>query len=272
MCQGEEVTFDYNYVSVFGAAAKKCYCGSRRCRGCIGGDPLNSEVVIQSDSDEDHPEPVLIPEGGKIDKLNVMPRSSSSVIHGVDNVLENIDEKGKSTIADGQLGVATGKVNPRNQSMSATSVQKTSDFEDVVGNLPSIQFPETSRQTEDVATTLTSVVGQDIFVEEGPREKASSSIQVLEISSPSKMHISTSSAEDVNGNKKSKLDATDKRISSKSHPRVKTSHSLSSLKKKVKSNPPDPIKVGMATNKASGSSSKPKKLMDGLSHVHFEAG
>lgn len=58
--QGEEVTFDYNYVRVLGAAAKKCVCGSPNCRGYIGGDPTNSEVIVQEDSDDEFAEPVMI--------------------------------------------------------------------------------------------------------------------------------------------------------------------------------------------------------------------
>lgn len=54
--QGEEVTFDYNYVRVFGAAAKKCKCGSSQCRGFIGGDPLNCEVVLYDSDEEDSQE------------------------------------------------------------------------------------------------------------------------------------------------------------------------------------------------------------------------
>ncbi|CAA0840805.1 Unknown protein [Striga hermonthica] len=57
--KGEEVTFDYNYVRVFGAAAKKCVCGSPNCRGYIGGDPTNSEVIVHGDSDEEFAEPVM---------------------------------------------------------------------------------------------------------------------------------------------------------------------------------------------------------------------
>ncbi|KAL3641727.1 hypothetical protein CASFOL_012542 [Castilleja foliolosa] len=57
--KGEEVTFDYNYVRVFGAAAKKCVCGAPNCRGYIGGDPTNSEVIVQGDSDDDFEEPVI---------------------------------------------------------------------------------------------------------------------------------------------------------------------------------------------------------------------
>ncbi|KAI0528550.1 hypothetical protein KFK09_001092 [Dendrobium nobile] len=62
--KGEEITFDYNYVRVFGAAAKKCVCGSVECRGYIGGDPSSSEVIVQDDSDADDPEPVMIDEYG----------------------------------------------------------------------------------------------------------------------------------------------------------------------------------------------------------------
>ncbi|KAL3634790.1 hypothetical protein CASFOL_021844 [Castilleja foliolosa] len=57
--KGEEVTFDYNYVRVFGAAAKECVCGAPNCRGYIGGDPTNSEVIVHGDSDEEFAEPVM---------------------------------------------------------------------------------------------------------------------------------------------------------------------------------------------------------------------
>lgn len=63
--QGEEVTFDYNYVRVVGAAAKKCVCGSPECRGYIGGDPLNSEVIVQADSDDEDIEPVMVRENSR---------------------------------------------------------------------------------------------------------------------------------------------------------------------------------------------------------------
>ncbi|XP_057795670.1 histone-lysine N-methyltransferase ASHH2 isoform X2 [Salvia miltiorrhiza] len=62
--KGEEVTFDYNFVRVFGAAAKKCECGSANCRGYIGGDLTNSEVIAQDDSDDEYTEPVMICEEG----------------------------------------------------------------------------------------------------------------------------------------------------------------------------------------------------------------
>ncbi|KAH9624060.1 hypothetical protein KSS87_001821 [Heliosperma pusillum] len=86
--KGEELTFDYNYVRVFGAAAKKCYCGALKCRGYIGGDPSNSEVVIQGDSDEEFPEPVAVDENGELDhslEKNMLDRFSSQ---DVEHVLE----------------------------------------------------------------------------------------------------------------------------------------------------------------------------------------
>lgn len=59
LSQGEELTFDYNYVRVFGAAAKKCVCGSSVCRGYIGSDPLDAEVIVQDDSDDEILEPMM---------------------------------------------------------------------------------------------------------------------------------------------------------------------------------------------------------------------
>ncbi|PIN22025.1 Histone-lysine N-methyltransferase [Handroanthus impetiginosus] len=66
--KGEEVTFDYNYVRVFGAAAKKCVCGSTNCRGYIGGDPTNSEVIVQDDSDDEFSEPVMVCESKEMNE------------------------------------------------------------------------------------------------------------------------------------------------------------------------------------------------------------
>ncbi|XP_057773185.1 histone-lysine N-methyltransferase ASHH2-like [Salvia miltiorrhiza] len=75
--KGEEVTFDYNYVRVFGAAAKKCVCGSPNCRGYIGGDPTKSEVIVQEDSDDEYAEPVMICENREMndDWTDIMSQS-----------------------------------------------------------------------------------------------------------------------------------------------------------------------------------------------------
>eukprot|EP01018_Ginkgo_biloba_P019132 Gb_19296 [translate_table: standard] len=79
--KGEEVTFDYNYVRVFGAAAKKCECGSLVCRGFIGGDPSTPAGVVQSESDEDFPAPVMLQEESENDSAQD-EKVLTSKVHG----------------------------------------------------------------------------------------------------------------------------------------------------------------------------------------------
>lgn len=89
LCQGDEVTFDYNYVRVFGAAAKKCVCGSSHCRGYIGGDPRNSEVIVQGDSDDEFPEPVMVYDDGGVDDSLKKLISSTSSLDDADTPIAN---------------------------------------------------------------------------------------------------------------------------------------------------------------------------------------
>ncbi|KAG8071011.1 hypothetical protein GUJ93_ZPchr0006g44332 [Zizania palustris] len=49
--KGEELTFDYNYVRVSGAAPQKCFCGSAKCRGYIGGDISGADMIAQDDAE-----------------------------------------------------------------------------------------------------------------------------------------------------------------------------------------------------------------------------
>nr|XP_024365673.1 histone-lysine N-methyltransferase ASHH2-like isoform X2 [Physcomitrium patens] len=59
--KGEEVTFDYNFVRVGGADAKKCECGANKCRGFIGVDPDTPQNVVDIDSDDgEDPEPIML--------------------------------------------------------------------------------------------------------------------------------------------------------------------------------------------------------------------
>ncbi|CAN4099653.1 unnamed protein product [Withania somnifera] len=80
--KGEEVTFDYNYVRVFGAAVKKCVCGSLNCRGYIGGDPQNAEVIVQEDSDDEYPEPVVLRKDANMDHKEDNVICATSTING----------------------------------------------------------------------------------------------------------------------------------------------------------------------------------------------
>ncbi|GLJ25256.1 hypothetical protein SUGI_0483490 [Cryptomeria japonica] len=65
--KGEELTFDYNYVRVFGAAAKKCECSSSECKGFIGGDQSTPAIVVPSEPDDDYPVPVMLNEESEND-------------------------------------------------------------------------------------------------------------------------------------------------------------------------------------------------------------
>jgi len=60
--KGEELTFDYNYLRVIGAAVKKCDCGSAECRGFIGSDPFSPAAVLPNDLDENCEVPGMIKE------------------------------------------------------------------------------------------------------------------------------------------------------------------------------------------------------------------
>uniref|UniRef100_A0A1D1Y970 Histone-lysine N-methyltransferase ASHH2 n=3 Tax=Anthurium amnicola TaxID=1678845 RepID=A0A1D1Y970_9ARAE len=106
--KGEEVTFDYNYVRVFGAAAKRCVCGSAECRGYIGGDPLNTEVIVQGDSDEEYPEPVMIFEDGETELGvdNIVSQSSvTDLLHEIS--VQSSGEASKTSTAGPELGITS---------------------------------------------------------------------------------------------------------------------------------------------------------------------
>ncbi|KAM0840806.1 hypothetical protein ACQ4PT_059408 [Festuca glaucescens] len=57
--KGEELTFDYNYVRVSGAAPQKCFCGTAECRGYIGGDISGSGIISQDDAEAEHFQPLV---------------------------------------------------------------------------------------------------------------------------------------------------------------------------------------------------------------------
>lgn len=271
VCQGEEVTFDYNYVRVFGAAAKKCYCRSNQCRGYIGGDPLSSDVIVQDDSDDEFPEPLMLPEDGETEDsvANIKPKASSS--HGVVmQTAENRHARDKSIAAIEKLEITKGKEDSMNQSTSDIShINDALEVNDLNGKLLSSAQPfETSQQTDDASSKLLSVVQQEITLEEENVEKSLSSSPRLEITSQTKM-VSKSLSDGIEGNRKSKSDAVDdKRVSSKAHHKTKNSHSATSVKKgKVKHVLPNAAKVEVAANKSQLLAVKPKKLIEGSSHI-----
>lgn len=247
--KGEEVTFDYNYVRVFGAAAKKCYCGSAQCRGYIGGDPLDSEVIIQDDSDEEYIEPVMIPEDGISEKVE-----SASTNKEMD----------KSTIAVGELEFTTQREESVNPSESAVShIHDSLELEHSRQKLPSsVQPVEASEHKEETSRPM-SVVQQEILRENETKEKSSTSFERLEIASPIKV-LSKSLSDGIDANRKSKSDTTeDRQVSSKVRPNVKTSRSSSFVKKGKVRIIPSGNKIQVAANKSHVLSIKPKRLTEG---------
>lgn len=90
---------------MFGAAVKKCHCGSRKCRGYIGGDPLNSQVIVQGDSDEEFPEPVVIDENGEIDRSleDMMAKSISQDAEQALNGDKLIEENSEDIVESGEM-------------------------------------------------------------------------------------------------------------------------------------------------------------------------
>ncbi|KAL1533577.1 [histone H3]-lysine(4) N-trimethyltransferase [Salvia divinorum] len=112
--KGEEVTFDYNFVRVFGAAAKKCECGSANCRGYIGGDLTNSEVIAQDDSDDEYAEPVMTCEGDMSEDWNeiVLNNSKDEIANEPSENLYRM-EKRISTVGENLITSHTSETSPQ---------------------------------------------------------------------------------------------------------------------------------------------------------------
>ncbi|KAG2665893.1 hypothetical protein I3760_15G029600 [Carya illinoinensis] len=271
----EEVTFDYNYVRVFGAAAKKCHCGAPQCRGYIGGDLLNSEVIVQGDSDEEFPEPVMLLEYGKsVDSLdNKMPRASPfdcAEIQTAKSILKARRGMHKATNNVGKLE-STIEKDAMNQP-AASQLHSSLDLEVSKERLPSfVQSVEISQQTEDVTSKPMPAVQKENSREEETVNKASSYADGLEISPT--LTLSKSLFDGTDANMKSKSDTVeDKRISSKSRSQMRVSRSSSSAKKgKMSSNSLNTNRVLVTATKSQLLSIKPKKLLASSSNSRCEA-
>ena len=151
------MTFDYNYVRVFGAAAKKCYCLAQQCRGYIGGDPLSGDVIIESDSDEDYPAQMLHQNGRSGERNGVIrgARSSTKILkQTVESVLDDRDENDdKGPLTLGQPETSIGKEDSISHSVSTvSSVNNALEPNLKEKLLPSLLPLEISQETEDSMT------------------------------------------------------------------------------------------------------------------------
>ena len=267
------MTFDYNYVRVFGAAAKKCYCGSLNCRGYIGGgDPLNADVIVQGDSDEEFPEPVMLTDDGEIEDRVPMPKYFDNVDRQSSrHMLKDRDVLDKSTTAIDADGT-TEKESSMNRA-SAVALSHSSVEEDSKGKLPSsVQVEEISQEVE-IPTSKTMPAVQQGHAMESDLADKTSSIQRTETTS----FLATLSKvlfNSTGSNREPKSEIAEGRHDFlHSHPLVKTPKLNASIKNgKVRANPPNGLKVEPMVNRLKLSSGKLKKVVEGSSNGRFEAG
>ncbi|WCJ43491.1 Histone-lysine N-methyltransferase ASHH2 [Euphorbia peplus] len=283
----EEVTFDYNYVRVFGAAAKKCYCGASNCRGYIGGDPTSTEVIDQVDSDEEFLEPVMLEHGHTRYTLKKgVPRSSSvkselrvadvskdklrdagiskdkiKMDHPIEGEVKLEEAEVKLEEAEVQLEVASEINDAINESDSVVCQSYHSlESDDLKEIFPSCQQVESS-DTLDEKTDKTVAAKDEISMEDSQRCETSSSTMVSKSSSDSTITKLKSKSPTVE----------ERRVFVKSRFLMKPSReSLSSKKGKVTNNHLNASKFPMSATKSQMLSVKPKKLMNGA-NGRFEA-
>ncbi|GKU98461.1 hypothetical protein SLEP1_g11466 [Rubroshorea leprosula] len=275
--EGEEVTFDYNYVRVFGAAAKKCHCQSPHCRGYIGGDPLNAEVIVEDDSDEEYPEPVMLKDGETWDGLEYAISRSSSFnneeMRNAKSVIKEQEKKVNSTMVVGQLETTMETENSTNHSASSTiQLHSSAHTEDFKGNFQSsAQQVEVSQKTEDVTSEPMSSVQHGDAVKQKAMSKSSFSFKKLDPTSLT-MTVGKLPSVSTDASKRSKYDKEEDRQGSSKTPVVmKISRSSNSVKKGKGSDSLTGNKVQHTANQYQVATIKPRKSVEGSSNGRFEA-
>lgn len=285
------MTFDYNYVRVFGAAAKKCLCGSSICRGYIGGDPSSDEIIVQDDSDEDNLESIIVCEDSDDNLDNMVSTSSSVDIDVTDMSIVEKDVSGKAACdVENSEAVAEmhapcslsrkGKENhPSRTTVECTmmssieeSVQKTSsadpellrvvEMDRKVGFTSSMQT-DTSMQLDDEKSKIILVCD----------EMSNKSLVTTQSSEKSTTKLSRSSVGKTDMRRKCKHDIKEGRNGVSVSPFIpKTSPSPSSFKKGKLQNSDVLVKTPEMGKKIHQLPYKSNKLVDSSSSDPFEAG
>ncbi|CAK8567412.1 unnamed protein product [Lathyrus sativus] len=240
--QDEELTFDYNYVRVFGAAAKKCYCGSPHCRGYIGGgDPLKDELIVQGDSDDEFPEPMMLTEDGEVEDSIPMPKYYDNVdTESSRHLLTDMDVLEKSTTAIDADG-SPEKDSSIDPASAVSLLHSSVDVEDSKGSLPSSdRVEEISQQMEDTTSKPIPAVSKVLSNSTDSRESKSEMVEGRNVFSQSHLH-------------------------------VKTQRSASGKKAKVSANAANALTAEVQANRLPVSSIKHKKVVEGSSNARFEA-
>lgn len=261
------MTFDYNYVRVFGAAAKKCYCGSSQCRGYIGGDLLNSEVVVQGDSDEEYPEPVMVYGDGKTETRvnldNTVPSNISCNGLEMDTALDEMNEKLDKSTATVRQPEINAEIDTTNTSLSAVSLlQNTPDLDNPTHGLIPSQVDMLLQKDN-----RPNSVQEEISMEKQIVDKGLSSNKDLESSLPKNLINLPFDA-----NRKSKSEVEQKPALSKSRPLMKTSRTSGSVKRGKVSSTLNSNKALLVTGKSELLPAKSRKSLQGSDYGRFEAG
>ncbi|XP_027094076.1 uncharacterized protein [Coffea arabica] len=261
--KGEEVTFDYNYVRVFGAAAKKCVCGSSQCRGYIGGDPLNAEIVVQDDSDDEYPEPIMARGDGIA--LTSSHTEEEKQIREMSNQAK-IDIDCSSTAA-GCLENTKENGDTKLSASTALSVAISLEKESSVGQHSPVQLVGTSSESGGITGGNISAAPEECFARETSVGNPLCSNQGSDANS---LSLASGKIDPV---KKVKNDVGEVGVVlSKSRARIKTSKNLSSVKKrKPKAEALDGKKPMEFDTKVHLPPFRSKQLLEDLSNGRFEA-
>ncbi|XP_019154815.1 PREDICTED: histone-lysine N-methyltransferase ASHH2-like isoform X2 [Ipomoea nil] len=272
--KGEEVTFDYNYVRVFGAAAKRCVCGSPQCRGYIGGDTLNAEVIVQDDSDDEYPEPVVVCEDVDMhDELNYI-KSSANSFSGLE--MRTVDEASEyNDILVGHGSVHTPcSVKTKNGDITCPESFETNKsaaaIECLNTTLRSGELLDSSASSAVRVETSVTLEGSGGLQFSGAKEEGSEGEKVVENSvSPVELEVTSSPATLSKPLKKSKSGCVGgKAEGTKSCPLVKASRLSSSVKKAKSKSTKAPLEIG---NRSKLPEHKVKKPPEGSLNARFEA-
>lgn len=265
--KGEELTFDYNYVRVFGAAAKKCHCGSRKCRGYIGGDPDNADVIVQGDSDEEFPEPIAVKENGEIDYSlgDMMAKSSSLDVERALNGDNLSEEKSEVVVEAGE------RVNKLDSPIDDDIKIETRPEKDIVDEVYESTDSSTGLRSDNLRNEPTSIIQNQTSNKEHTMSTATSSPKSDILLVENTIQKSVSDSIDSSG-RVSKADIESELPNSRPRPRMKISRPSKSVKNRKSSD--NSATVGKALVIAQRSkfvSHKPKKLLEGSANCHLEA-
>ncbi|CAO2834241.1 unnamed protein product [Amaranthus hypochondriacus] len=263
--KGEELTFDYNYVRVFGAAAKKCHCGSVKCRGYIGGDPNSVDIIVQEDSDEEYLEPVADHENGEIDlgRKDVRRKFSSKNV-------ELAASLSKSNEGNSKIVVEAGGLINKIDSLDKNGQLQTVSGEDAIDVTHESTECSTGLLAENLRTEPVSAVQNQTLRAEHTLSTLTSPPN-SELVHLENAILNSSSALVDSSNIVSQVDVEGVLPQAGLCPRMKISRPSKSAKNRKSSSSAAVGKGLSTTQRPNILSNKPRRLLEVSANGHFEA-